>query len=368
MGENKKRSLLQFIRPLASMKLTVIALLFMAVLVSGGTVYQASHGLYAAQEEIFSSWIIWLFGILPLPGLLLMATVLFLNLLAAVVFRLKYRWRQSGLLLIHYGLLLLVGGGFFIAVTSQEYFLTLRKGESSHLADSSRDWEIAVWTRNGSSGQERTVDSASWKPRQEINLPGLDLTIGLEAYYPNCQVVAGSKPGQRQLQSIPAAADPAENTPGLRLHVRDQGLDSEAFSLFGGDSVPAVLLTGNQTVHFFLRLKKTPLPIVIKLLDFIKTMHLGTDIPSSFTSRIEITSNRTSHLAVISMNRPLRYREYTFYQSSYREDGMGGKSSTFSVVRNSGRLLPYIASALIFLGLAVHFLVMLAVALKMDRS
>jgi hypothetical protein len=97
-------------------------------------------------------------------------------------------------------------------------------------------------------------------------------------------------------------------------------------------------------------------------------MHPGTDIPRSFSSRIEITTEGAHHQAVISMNRPLRYREYTFYQSSYSEDGMGGESSTFSVVRNSGRWLPYIASALIFLGLAGHFLVMLAAALKRNRS
>ena len=67
------------------------------------------------------------------------------------------------------------------------------------------------------------------------------------------------------------------------------------------------------------------------------------------------------------MNRPLRYRGYTFYQSSYAEDGRGGESSTFSVVRNSGRWLPYVASALLFLGLAGHFLAMLAAALKKPR-
>jgi hypothetical protein len=37
------------------------------------------------------------------------------------------------------------------------------------------------------------------------------------------------------------------------------------------------------------------------------------------------------------------------------------------VVRNSGRLLPYAASALLFLGLLGHFLPMLAAALKKPR-
>ncbi|TFG81071.1 MAG: hypothetical protein E4H23_00270 [Chrysiogenales bacterium] len=261
---NKKRSsgLSSFIRRLASLKLTVIALALLAALVIAGTIYQAENGIYAAQRDVFGAWIIRLFGVIPLPGLLLISMLLFINLLAAVFFRLQYRWRQAGLLLVHYSLLLFIGGGFFIAVTAQEYFLTLREGESSDVA----------------------------------------ISVGAE----------------------------------------ESQLDR------------------NQ--------EKVILPIKIKLLDFEKTMHPGSGIPRSFSSRVEIVSANTRRRAVISMNRPLRYQDYTFYQSSYAEDGLGGESSTFSVVRNSGRWLPYIASALLFLGLAGHFLAMLAAALKNPRS
>jgi hypothetical protein len=262
MSQNRNRLLSRLLRPLASLKLTVIALLLLALMVGGGTVYQASRGLSAAQTEIFSAWIIWLFGIIPLPGLRLVSALLFLNLLAAVILRLEYRWRQSGLLLIHFGLLLLIASGFFISFTAQEYFLTLGEGESSRIAHR---------------GEE-----------------------------PEAQL--------------------------------DRGLE------------------------------KVILPFEIKLLDFAKSVHPGTDIPRSFTSRVEIVSGSRRRRAVIAMNRPLRFREYTLYQSSYGEDGLGRESSTFAVVRNWGRWLPYIASILIFFGLAGHFLGMLAAALKKPRS
>jgi hypothetical protein len=260
---NKKRGsgFSKFVCKLASLKLTVIALALLAALVVAGTIYQAESGIYAAQRDVFGAWIIWLFGTFPLPGLLLVSSLLFINLLAAVMFRLTYRWRQAGLLLAHYGLLLFICGGFFISLTAREYFLTLREGESSQVA------------------------------------------------------VRGGQPE-------PLPAPPPE---------------------------------------------EVVLPVEIKLLDFERTMHPGSGIPRSFSSRVEIGSGKTSRVAVISMNRPLRVREYTFYQSSYAEDGMGRESSTFSVVRNSGRWLPYIASALLFLGLAGHFLAMLAAALKKTR-
>jgi len=250
MPEKKAPSLAVLLRRLASLKLAVVLLLLLGALVIGGTVYQAASGLYAAQRDVFGSWLILLYGVIPLPGMLLVSSLLFVNLLAAALFRLHYRWRDAGLLLIHYGLLLLIGGGFFIASVSKEYSLTLREGESS----------------------------------RNLSLPD------------------------------------------------------------GG--------------------RGAVIPFTVKLIDFEKAMHPGTENPRSFSSKIEIVAGGSARSAVISMNRPLRTGGYTFYQSSYAEDSLGGESSTFSVVRNSGRWLPYIASALLFLGLAWHFLAMLASALK----
>ncbi len=238
-------------RSLASLKLTVVLLLLLALLVLGGTAWQAEHGLDAARRDVFSAWVFPLFGFIPLPGLLAAGLLLFVNLLAAAAFRLRYRWRHVGLILIHYGLLLLIAGGFYIALSSGEYFLTLREGESGSV----------------------------------LSLP--------------------------------------DGQSGVRL------------------------------------------PFALKLIDFEKVTHPGTDIPKSFTSRVEvIAGDGRSRSAVIAMNRPLRTGGYAFYQSSYAEEEEGVESSTFSVVRNSGRWLPYAASALLFLGLAWHFLAMIAVQRK----
>ena len=79
---------------------------------------------------------------------------------------------------------------------------------------------------------------------------------------------------------------------------------------------------------------------------------------------MEIESGGLRREALISMNRPLRFRGYTFYQSAYGEDDQHGASSTFAVVKNAGRWLPYISSALIFLGLVLHFFGQLLAALK----
>ena len=57
---------------------------------------------------------------------------------------------------------------------------------------------------------------------------------------------------------------------------------------------------------------------------------------------------------LISMNEPLDYQGYTFYQSSFQEDEMGKPiASVLSVNYDPGRWIKYIGSLLIVFG-AIH--------------
>ena len=72
--------------------------------------------------------------------------------------------------------------------------------------------------------------------------------------------------------------------------------------------------------------------------------------------RVEDPGLHEDREVLIYMNHPLRHRGLTFYQASF---GMNDKLSVFQVVRNPGWRLPYAACALVSLGLAVHFLLLL---------
>ena len=85
-------------------------------------------------------------------------------------------------------------------------------------------------------------------------------------------------------------------------------------------------------------------------------LHPNTQIARSYQSLVEVQNNEVAREVLIVMNKPLRYRDFTFYQASYAIDGLGRELSTLAVVKNSGRMLPYIASLLTFAGLALHFL------------
>lgn len=355
------------LRILASLQLTVISLLFMALLVIGGTWLQAEKGIYAAQQEIFQSWVFWLFGVLPLPGMMLVGAVLFINLLAAVAFRLRYAWSGLGMLLIHLGLLVLLGGGFVSSHYGREYFMTLREGESSQMAQSGHEWELAVWTEAAGKNRVLAVDVAALRSGRPWVVAGLGLELAVERFFANCRPSGSAAGGDVDLMETRSASDPQENVPGVVLRVHDPQGRRQRISLYAGSDTPLTRRYSGRDVRFSLRLQRVVLPLRLKLLDFEKTVHPGSEIPKSFSSRVEIESGGLRREALIAMNRPLRFRGYAFYQSSYAEDGPHGSSSTFSVVRNAGRWLPYISGVLVFLGLIAHFIGKLAAALKTSR-
>ncbi len=79
-----------------------------------------------------------------------------------------------------------------------------------------------------------------------------------------------------------------------------------------------------------------------------------------------MTSNTISLIsfpAVIEMNSPLRYRGYTFYQTSFKENE-NSQATILTVVKNSGQLFPYIASIVIVFGLMLHLILSLSSSIK----
>ena len=56
------------------------------------------------------------------------------------------------------------------------------------------------------------------------------------------------------------------------------------------------------------------------------------------------------------MNNPLRFKGYTFYQAHYEEEE-GIKTSVLAVVKNYGRLFPYISSIIMCIGILIQIFI-----------
>lgn len=358
----------RFVKIAGSFDVTVICLLLLMVLTFWGTLYQVDYGLYAAQQKMFRTWFFTTLGFLPFPGAKLVLWVAFINLVLAGLFKYVYSWRKIGLLFIHYGLLLLIASAGFTYFFAQESSLTLAEGEAANVSDDYHEWEIALWrqTANGDtlSKDGEAVSLRSVKPGETVSFKTFPFTFALEEEFPNCKAMTGpQKPGFlpngfdiNELDGIDEASDPAENNPGVIVGL--SGKPEGKLIVYGGAPAATPIEVGGKPAFIALRRIKHPLPITLQLIDFRKTEHPGTDKARSFESDVAIGHGGIFRKATISMNKPYREAGFTFYQASFAQSGQA-EVSTFAVVRNYGRVLPYICVLMVGGGLILHFVMML---------
>jgi hypothetical protein len=99
------------------------------------------------------------------------------------------------------------------------------------------------------------------------------------------------------------------------------------------------------------------LPFSLHLNKFTVAMDPGTEKAAGYSSDVEVrtpagTAAETAH---ISMNEPLKYGGYTFYQASYQLRDGEPPISVFSVNLDPGRWVKYLGSILLCLGIGLMF-------------
>lgn len=374
-------TIITILKTIASLKLTVICLVVLAALVIWGTVYQAGYGLYQAQQKFFYSWFFFIFGFIPFPGTVLVMFVLFFNLVCSLFFRIGFRLSKIGNVITHLGILILLVGGFFTFYFSEESSLMLKEGESSSLSASRHSWELAVWEAGPGERDVYAVDASGFDPGETLWFEDLHLELVIKEYYENCSAhflqasAAGSSnpvinsSGIQLLKEKPAALEIAENVPGVVLAVNPSSGNKQTLLLYEQDRGPTSVTIGGRSFSFSLRKKKMMLPLNMTLKDFKMKMYPNSNIPKSYESHVTIKAEgAVDRDVVISMNKPLRFKDYTFFQSSYYIAQDGTEYTILAVVKNAGRLVPYFSSVTIFLGLIIHFLMMLFKRRKTNRK
>lgn len=365
---------------IASLHVTVVGLIFLLILTIWGTVFQVEHGLYQAQQQFYGSWFFLGGGWLPFPGAKTVMGVLLVNLIASGSQRLFLGVQRTGLFFTHAGLIIMLGAGAIIFYCGQESHLTLIEGESTNVTEAAHDWELAVWPDD--TGTTRNVSAINLKgmtPTMSLPVPNAKFDIVVEQYLPNADAFPARRDGQpspyhngfgvaevapKELQKEPEAHRPA-----LAFAIRQSGKESHRVLLWGGDQAETWLDIGGTKYIFGLRRTRFPMPAIIELLAFKKEMHPGIDMARSFSSRVRVRPEEGIERDVtISMNKPLRFAGLTFYQSSYNILPDGRQASTFAVVKNYGRTMPYIATGVTFAGMVIHFVGLLVVRVQKSRK
>jgi hypothetical protein len=365
----------------ASIKLTVYCLFWLTVLTFWGTLYQVENGIYQAQEQFFNSFIFFGFGFIPLPGGMLVMGVLFVNLMGSFLVHYQAGWRMPGLMLIHIGLIMMLLGGFFTKITGIEATVSLYEGYGSNLAASRTEWEISFADDQQWVQRYQAVDLSDLRKGKKFQFRDSEIRFEVMEVYAHAEGITAdslatppakvpdSTVGNVAIQPLPKLKTPEDHFPAIRLKVEGaKGVeqiiltprDQQAFGLE---------LEGGEARFVVLRRKRYELPLFMELNDFRRSYYPGSQMAKDYRSLITVHFGEDiSRDVVIKMNEPFRINGWTFYQQSFAVRDDNSEMSVFAVTRNFGRLVPYWATGITSVGLAMHFLQMQWMQLRRRRK
>lgn len=396
---------------LASMKTTVVILLLFGLLTWAGTLAQKSLGLFVVQRDFFESFFVrWDTGIslggnlvlkVPLPGGYLLMLALFVNLMVGGVVRLKWRLRNTGVLITHLGMALLLIAGFVKLHWSYAGHVALFEGAETSSMVSFHDFELALLRREGETYAERVLpthgleQAAAAKGGFVVDDAKLPFVLSIDHWYENCvprqkgpmfdaptPVVTDANGSGVFLDPREVAAERERNQAGCYVTVKDRATGSEQRGiLWGADfrpyedrRAPFTFAAGGQTFGLDLRRVTWDLPFAVRLDKFQKTDHPGTMTPADYSSWVTVKDGAREVPFHIYMNHPLRRDGYVFFQTNWgpqpEPDGRHGGPpwySVFEVANNPSDHWPQAASYVILVGLLLHFVPKLARYLRSSQ-
>lgn len=393
------------IRLLASLRLTVVVLALSLLLVFLGTLAQEPLGLYLAQDRFFHSVFVDLASLsaaakkmlqmvgivltpstaadvlhapfVPVfPGGYLLGGLLVASLVAALFTRFKMSWKKAGLLLTHVGLILLLLGQIFTDTLSTESALRLAEGEIRNFSQDFQTSELVIIDHTDDD-RDRVVAIPETRVAREgviehAGLASSKIRLRVRKFWPNATLFGTETP-----QAIPVAATQGF---GVGAYLKPQppvtsmderNLPAALVEVIGPAGSLGTWLVSSQTAaqqefevegrphQIAMRFTRYYQNFSLKLLEFRHDKYRGTEIPRDFRSRVVIDNQATGENREVDiyMNNPLRYGGHTFYQAGYEpsNDSLASKVTILQVVDNPGWMGPYVACAIMSLGLVVQF-------------
>lgn len=354
-----------------SLKLTVALLALGMLLIFVATLDQVNLGVWAVQAKYFRSFIVYsrVGGVtVPIfPGGYLVGGLLLANLIAAQIYRFGFSFRKIGTVLTHGGLMLLLVGELLSGLWQKEYHMRLNEAETKNYAESFRDNELVLADVTDPQVDHLvTIPEALLEQHATVQHPKLPFRVVTKAYYPNSSLHRRSDAAGASLAtvgfgtSVDAIPQPVtyredeRNQPSAFVELAAAGSSLGTFLVSTEMVMPQEFTYEGRTWRLSLRAARKYYPFSLTLLKFSHDRYAGTDIPKNFSSKLHLKTRegRDDRDVLIYMNNPLRYDGLTFYQAGFENNDL---TTVLQVVRNPSWLIPYIACALMAVGLLVQF-------------
>ena len=363
---------------ISSPKIFVYTVLWLMVLVFFGTIAQKDIGLYASQMKYFSSYYFLLYDYIPLPGGRITLILMTLNLSSSLFRKTLWKIKKIGVIILHIGGLLLLLGGGVTAMYSSEGNMVIEEGGRVDYTDDYHRMELCIVNLSLQDSLEYIVfDEELLVEGNTISYDKLGLEIDIISRIKNTRIqnrITGAdsiyKGFLKQFVLLPKEPEKenTQNRPSLIFRIRGSENNADGiYGLFLGQKDLDIFNFKNEEFFTEFRKERTYLPFSIELLDFKKVLHPGTQVAKSFSSEINLIENQIPRRVLIQMNEPLRHMGYTFFQASFIEE-LKGESTVLAVVKNYGRLFPYISSIIMSIGLLVHLIINIPKMIKKNHS
>lgn len=328
-----------------------------------GTLAQAEIGLYEAHQKYFASFVFF-YGPIPLPGGYLVLSLLSLNLLIKFLFFSEWKWTKAGIILTHLGALVLLLGGLLTALYAREGYMVIAEGDQTPYVYDYHARELLIFENDN---LKYRIGADELKSSM-VNGTDLPLGILIENFCDNCEIKKREELVQdfaeeQDLKSMAAfmalTPKPVDKQPEVNLSGFSFSLDNLSedqnglYIAFEAMPKPIVVQKDGREYKLIYGKAQRQLPFSLKLLDFKKENYPGMSMAKGYSSALEVVDGGARWNALIEMNAPLRYKGYTFFQSSFDQNERG-EATVLTVVENKGRLFPYIGTFIIALGLILH--------------
>jgi len=357
---------------LSDPRIFVITIIWLMVLVFVGTVDQKYIGLYQSQKKYFSSMILWLWYI-PLPGGLLTMLLLTSNLIAFFFKRNVWNKKKLGVLIVHFGsILLLIGGGLTYLFSNEGAMQLTTKNKKTNFIQSYHDKELCIINLSEfkDSLEYTNFSDKILKVGNILKFATLPFEMEVLNYCDNSRLIIDNKKDSQfkgkmaksyNFECIKSEIEHSENKSAIKLllkSINSQINDADGIyisRLDPGQNIQKIDYNGFEYA-MILQPKRTYLPFDIELIDVTKINHPNSEIAKSYSSEVNVLDNKNIKRKLITMNNPLRFKGYTFYQAHYEEEE-GIKTSVLAVVKNYGRLFPYISSIIMCIGILIQIFI-----------
>jgi hypothetical protein len=364
------RCSLALLAALGALRLAVVLIAVYAGVAAWATLVESEHGTAAAHFAIYDTgWFTALNGLLAL------------NVFCAVLIRFPWRWRQSGFLVTHLGILVLMAGCLATRQFGIEAQLPIFEGQTAHRAfEDSYHFELQVKSGSPAAAETTFVPLAagpfgwdryatlSWFPwhvahRSRGTLYDAD-GIRLEML-------------DYQSEPQPAAR--------LRLSVDGTSKELVVASSSGetADAKPQAVTAKGRRVTISMALDEVELGFQLYLHRFQRKLDPGAGTPSHYSSLVDFLDlgrppQKLRENVLITLNAPVDFtdprsgRTYRLFQSSFKGPWTPGEPefdqlvhgdrsreevylSQLSVNYDPGRGLKYLGSLMTVVGIALVY-------------